>query len=343
MSVLQVRDLTVDFAQRSGPKFRAVDKVSFELRAGETLALVGESGSGKSTIARALGRLVTPTSGELLLHGDPAGRRGRRLRNYRHEVQLVFQDPFASLNPAFSVGHHLRRPLLINGAPRAGLDLAVEELLRSVNLGPPGVIAKKYPHELSGGQRQRVAIARALAPRPTVMLADEPVSMLDVSIRLEILNLLDALKRERNLALLYITHDLATARHFSTQIMVMYRGEIVERGPADDVILNPAHPYTQLLASAVPKPTVTRRQLAVERRARQETGKGGHKAERSEAVADTGCRFRRRCPHAMEVCARHPPDFPAGPGHIARCWLHDPALLQIHQPDSGGVDAQDPE
>jgi peptide/nickel transport system ATP-binding protein len=325
MSVLEVRDLTVDFAQRSGPKFRAVDHVSFELRAGETLALVGESGSGKSTVARSLARLLTPTDGAIVLNGRPAGRRGRRLRAYRRDVQMVFQDPFASLNPAFSVDHHLRRPLVISGHPRASLDQSVADLLRSVNLGPPDIVARKYPHELSGGQRQRVAIARALGPDPAVLLADEPVSMLDVSIRLEILNLLDTLKRDRQLALLYITHDLATARHFSTHIMVMYRGEIVEHGPADEVILRPAHPYTQLLSSAVPAPTASRQELADLRRARQRAGKSEHNAERSEAVVDTGCRFRRRCPHVMKICAEHPPDFATGPDHAARCWLRDPA------------------
>jgi peptide/nickel transport system ATP-binding protein len=324
MSVLEVRDLTVDFAQRGGPKLRAVDHVSLELQAGETVALVGESGSGKSTVARSLSRLVTPASGTILLHGKPAGHHGRQLRAYRREVQMVFQDPFASLNPAFSVDHHLRRPLLISGHPRAGLDQAVAELLSSVNLGPAGVVARKYPHELSGGQRQRVAIARALGPDPAVLLADEPVSMLDVSIRLEILSLLDTLKRDRQLALLYITHDLATARHFSTQVMVMYRGEIVEHGPADEVILRPAHPYTQLLASAVPTPAASRGELADRRRARRQAGKSEHNAERSEAVADTGCRFRWRCPQAMKICAEHPPDFTTGPGHIARCWLRDP-------------------
>jgi peptide/nickel transport system ATP-binding protein len=324
MSVLEVRDLTVDFAQRGGSKFRAVDHVSFELQAGQTLALVGESGSGKSTVARSLARLLIPTDGTILLNGTPAGRRGRRLRAYRRDVQMVFQDPFASLNPAFSVDHHLRRPLVIAGHQRAGLDEDVADLLRSVNLGPAGTVAKKYPHELSGGQRQRVAIARALGPDPAVLLADEPVSMLDVSIRLEILNLLDTLKRDRQLALLYITHDLATARHFSTHIMVMYRGEIVEHGPADEVILRPAHPYTQLLSSAVPTPAASRRDLTDRRRARQQAGRAEHNAERSEAVADTGCRFRRRCPAAMPACAEHPPDFPAGPGHTARCWLRDP-------------------
>ena len=326
MSILEVRDLSVEFTQRGGPRLRAVDNVSFELQAGETLALVGESGSGKSTVARALCRLVAPSSGEVLLRDAPAGRRGQALRRYRREVQLVLQDPFASLNPSFSVEHHIRRPLRISGHPRAGIDQQIDQLLRSVNLSPPRVMAKKYPHELSGGQRQRVAIARALAPDPAVMLADEPVSMLDVSIRLEILNLLDGLKRDRNLALLYITHDLATARHFSGRIMVMYRGEIVENGPADEVILNPAHPYTQLLESAVPRAAVTRDQLVVQRRERLQERKTAPPAERRELAADTGCRFRARCPYAMEICATHPPDFEVSAGHTARCWLRDPEV-----------------
>jgi peptide/nickel transport system ATP-binding protein len=328
MSVLQVRDLTVDFAQRRGPKFRAVDHVSFELVAGETLALVGESGSGKSTIARALARLLVPTGGEFLLHQEPVGHRGRKLRDYRREVQMVFQDPFASLNPAFTVGHHLRRPLRIYGHHRSGLEQAVEDLLTSVNLVPPASFVSKYPHELSGGQRQRVAIARALATQPGVILADEPVSMLDVSIRLEILNLLDGLKRDRDLALLYITHDLATARYFSTHIMVMYRGEIVERGRADDVILGPAHPYTQLLEASVPGPRTSYR---LDDFAPDQATNGKNDilaAERAEAATATGCRFRRRCPHAMDVCATHPVEQDLGDGHLVRCWLHDPAVRE---------------
>jgi peptide/nickel transport system ATP-binding protein len=213
----------------------------------------------------------------------------------------------------------------------------VSDLLESVNLTPAAEVARKHPHELSGGQRQRVAIARALASAPDVLLADEPVSMLDVSIRLEILNLLDRLKRERNLALLYVTHDLATARHFSSQIMVMYRGEIVERGPADEVILRSSHPYTQLLASAAPSPGTPRGQLKAARRAREaaraaaapappaagSTGSGGGAAERRELLVDEGCRFRPRCPHAMDICATRPPDALAGEDHHALCWLHD--------------------
>jgi peptide/nickel transport system ATP-binding protein len=262
VTTLEVRDLVVDFRQRGSSTLRAVNNCSFRLNQGETLALVGQSGSGKSTVVRAVGQLVRPTAGTILLDGKPPGRRGRALRAYRKRVQLIFQDPFASLNPAHTVRHHLARPILmLHGTElaRASLDEEVAGLLRTVNLTPAEEIAGKYPHELSGGQRQRVAIARSLASGPDVLLADEPVSMLDVSIRLEILNLLDRLRRERNLALLYVTHDLATARHFAARIMVMYRGEIVEQGTSDEVILRPTHPYTQLLAAAAPDPLRRRR------------------------------------------------------------------------------------
>jgi peptide/nickel transport system ATP-binding protein len=224
--------------------------------------------------------------------------------------------------------------MLHPGHSRARLDEEVAELLCSVNLTPAEEIAGKYPHELSGGQRQRVAIARALASGPDVLLADEPVSMLDVSIRLEILNLLDRLKRERNLALLYVTHDLATARHFSAQIMVMYRGEVVEHGPSDEVILRPSHPYTQLLASAAPDPGLTRAELAQARRARQAARADGaalasggpvQAAERREALTGAGCQFRPRCPQAMDICATRPPDVQVGLDHRALCWLHQQA------------------
>jgi len=245
---------------------------------------------------------------------------------------VIFQDPFASLNPMHTVRHHLARPLLRlhPGGGRSQLDASIAGLLESVNLTPAAEVARKHPHELSGGQRQRVAIARALASNPDVLLADEPVSMLDVSIRLEILNLLDRLKRERNLALLYVTHDLATARHFSSQIMVMYRGEIVERGPADEVILRPTHPYTQLLASAAPEPGVPREQLAAARRAREAARASaalaastvGTAAERRELLVDEGCRFRLRCPHAMDTCVSRPPDVLVGADHHALCWLY---------------------
>jgi peptide/nickel transport system ATP-binding protein len=345
VSVLAVRDLTVEFGQRGGGKFRAVDGLSFALTAGQTLALVGESGSGKSTVVRAVSQLVRRQAGDIVLDGQPAGRRGAALRAYRHRVQLVFQDPFASLNPMHTVRHHLARPLLLRQGHLRGtaLDGAVHDLLRSVNLTPPEEIAAKHPHELSGGQRQRVAIARALATDPDVLLADEPVSMLDVSIRLEILNLLDRLKRDRSLALLYVTHDLATARHFSAEIMVMYRGEIVERGPSDEVILHPSHPYTQILADAAPDPAASRASLAAARTQRQ-SARAARGAEQRESAAGTGCRFRARCPFAMEICAQHPADFETGPGHLARCWLHagTAAAPSAAAPSAGGLAAGGP-
>jgi peptide/nickel transport system ATP-binding protein len=328
MSTLEVRDLTVEFAQRGGASLRAVDGLSMTLREGQTLALVGESGSGKSTVVRALSWLLRPVAGQILIDDERVGRRGSALRAYRRRVQPIFQDPYASLNPMHDIRHHLARPIQLSSDRPGGrlggaeLDRAVGDLLRSVNLTPPEEIARKHPHELSGGQRQRVAIARALGTGPDVLLADEPVSMLDVSIRLEILNLLDTLKRERNLAMLYVTHDLATARHFSTEIMVMYRGEIVERGPSDEVILSPAHPYTQILAAAAPNPTVPRAEQAAARRARQ-AARTAQAAERRETTLDQGCRFRARCPHAMEVCRTRPPDLRVAPGHLARCWLYD--------------------
>ncbi|WP_223694267.1 ABC transporter ATP-binding protein [Leifsonia poae] len=235
---------------------RAVDDVSIVVRPGESVALVGESGSGKSTIAKMLIRLVEPTGGDITLDGAPIGRGRRATKAYRSRVQMVFQDPFSSLNPSLPIRHQLARPLRIHGIVknRAEEERELRRLLDSVNLGPADEMLAKYPHELSGGQRQRIAIARALAPRPEVLIADEPVSMLDVSIRLEILQLLDDLKRQRNLAVLYITHDLATARHFSSQIVVMRNGRVVERGGSSEVILNPVHPYTQLLVRAAPDP-----------------------------------------------------------------------------------------
>ncbi|GAA2568149.1 ATP-binding cassette domain-containing protein [Winogradskya consettensis] len=237
-------------------KFVAVDDVSFTLEPGRTTALVGQSGSGKSTIAKLLLQLERPTTGQILVDGEPVARRGAAAARYRRTVQMVFQDPYASLNPFHSVGHHLERPVRLHHRDLTGPQVRerVLHLLERVRLTPAEEVARRRPHELSGGQRQRVAIARALAPEPGILIADEPVSMLDVSIRLGVLNLLATLQREEQLAVLYITHDLATARHFSDDILVMYQGRIVERGPADEVILNPRHEYTKLLAEAAPNP-----------------------------------------------------------------------------------------
>ncbi|WP_435743951.1 ABC transporter ATP-binding protein [Microbacterium sp. PMB16] len=256
---LEARNLTKDFHLRSGFKtttLHAVKDVSFTLEPGKTVALVGESGSGKSTIARMLMKLETPTSGEILLDGKPSGTRGRALERYRGDVQMVFQDPFASLNPFHTIVHHLERPIRLHHPQLSSGQVRERaiELLERVRLTPGESFAERRPHELSGGQRQRVAIARAFAPGARFIVADEPVSMLDVSIRLGVLNLLADLQREENLGVLYITHDLATARHFSDEIMVLYKGDVVERGPADEVILNPQHEYTKTLLGAAPEP-----------------------------------------------------------------------------------------
>ncbi|MGM1061612.1 ABC transporter ATP-binding protein [Saccharothrix sp. Mg75] len=262
MTALEAKGLVKDFHVRVGlkrVKLRAVDRVSFTLTPGRTVALVGESGSGKSTIARMIARLEKPTGGDIAVT-DEAGRRVPD-RRYRDHVQMVFQDPFASLNPFHTIAHHLERPLRLHGRPH-GRDEVVR-LLDRVSL-PGRDIADRRPHELSGGQRQRVAIARALAPGAKVVVADEPVSMLDVSIRLGVLNLMARLQREEDLAVLYITHDLATARHFSDDILVLYKGRVVERGPADEVILNPQHPYTKILASAAPNPDARGRVLDID-------------------------------------------------------------------------------
>lgn len=270
MTTLAVTGLCKNYRLRNGLKFstlQAVKNVDLELVPGRTVALVGQSGSGKSTIAKLISQLERPTSGTITLDGKPIGTRGRALKEYRDHVQMVFQDPFASLNPFHTIGHHLERPLLLHGkATRKNVREKALALLERVNLTPAESFIDRRPHELSGGQRQRVAIARALAPEPTVLVADEPVSMLDVSIRLGVLNLLARLQKEEKLALLYITHDLATARHFSDEILVMYRGEVVERGPADDVILNPQAEFTKQLLVAAPEPGANPRFLAEAKR-----------------------------------------------------------------------------
>jgi peptide/nickel transport system ATP-binding protein len=264
---LEVRGLTKHFK-----KVHAVDDVSFTLRAGTITALVGESGSGKSTVARILARLHEPTLGSVVYEGKDVLARGCDVRLYRSRVQMIFQDPFGSLNPVRTVKHHLERPLRIHRiVPRREVAERVHELLRAVGLVPAEKYAVKYPHELSGGQRQRVAIARALAVEPAVILADEPISMLDVSIRMGILNLMLDLKAHRDIAFLYITHDIASARYVADEVLVMYAGQIVEQGPTESVLLDPLHPYTQLLLSAVPHSESLRREPLAPR-ANRDTG-----------------------------------------------------------------------
>lgn len=241
---------------RPGARVHAARAISFALHPGRTLALVGESGSGKTTAARLIMREYQPDAGRLLFHGAPVagGTRGG-LKAYRRAVQMVFQDPFSSLNPVHTVRYHLERPLRLHqpALKRGQRQAAIAEALTRVKLDP-ALILPKYPHELSGGQRQRISIARALAVNPEAIIADEPTSMLDVSVRLGILNLLNDMKRELRLAVLYITHDIATARYVAEDIMVMYAGQIVEWGETESVLGNPQHPYTRLLLSAVPDP-----------------------------------------------------------------------------------------
>jgi len=242
--------------RRSGGTVHAARDVSFALHPGRTLALVGESGSGKTTAARLIMREYHPDAGRLLFRGMPIESSSlASLRTYRSAVQMVFQDPFSSLNPVHTIRYHLERPLRLHqpALKRAERDAAIAEVLTRVKLDP-ALILPKYPHELSGGQRQRISIARALAVNPEVIIADEPTSMLDVSVRLGILNLLNDMKRQMGLAVLYITHDIATARYVAEDIMVMYAGQIVEWGATDSVLADPQHPYTRLLLSAVPDP-----------------------------------------------------------------------------------------
>jgi peptide/nickel transport system ATP-binding protein len=320
---LEVQGLTKHFpvgnALLGRAMVHAVDDVSFELKPGTITALVGESGSGKSTVARLLARLHQPTAGRVVFEGrDLAQTRGRRsLVRYRSHVQMIFQDPFGSLNPAKTIRHHLERPLRIHKVvPSSQIDRRVNELLELVGLVPPDRYASKYPHELSGGQRQRVAIARALAVEPRVIVADEPISMLDVSIRIGILNLMADLKQQQDLAFLYVTHDLASARYVADDVLVMYAGQIVEHGPAEQVLTSPLHPYTQLLLAAVPDPSQ-------EERPEIEVRKG-----LAAAAVDPpdGCRFVNRCPLAVDVCSHvTPPLWEARPRQSARCHVNAPS------------------
>lgn len=299
----------------------AVEDASVALHPGRATALVGESGSGKTTVARMLARLYDPTAGTISYHGEPVRlkRSAAALRQYRRNVQLIFQDPFASLNPVHSVRYHLARPLQIFGHARTRQQETEQilALLQRVSLTPAEQFIEKYPHQLSGGQRQRIAIARALAVQPRVLLADEPVSMLDVSIRLDILNLLLRLKDEEQLALLYITHDIASARYFADDTLVMYAGQLVEGGPSEAVTQEPKHPYTRLLLSAAPDP---------ERIKAGATGMQaiGARGEIPSLISPpTGCRFHPRCPHAMDICRqRFPQRTELGGGHWTNCFLY---------------------
>jgi len=319
--LLSVRNLKVHFPFRHGSLFsskrgliRAVDGVSFDIAKGETLGLVGESGCGKSTTARAIINLVRPTSGDVLVDGvSIAGLSDAAMLPYRRRVQMVFQDPFASLNPRMTVGGIIGEPLTVHGLAR-GRDrkLEVLRLMELVGLNPR--FLNRYPHEFSGGQRQRIGIARALAVQPDLILCDEPVSALDVSIQAQVINLMMDLQQRLGLAYLFIAHDLAVVRHIATRVGVMYLGRIVELGDAEDLYVAPKHPYTEALLSAVPVPDP---EIA---------------AKRSRIVLEgevpspdqfyPGCAFAERCPLKEDRCITDRPELPPR-SHAAACWVRD--------------------
>jgi peptide/nickel transport system ATP-binding protein len=324
--LLDVRALEKVFVSGWGRRRRAVmavDDVNLTVSAGQSVGLVGESGSGKSTVARLVARLMRPTSGQIVFNGhDVLTEEPRRAsRQYRSQVQMIFQDPFSSLNPVHTVGYNVRRALDIHRrSGDGGPGATVAQLLDDVGLGGVPGIADRYPHELSGGQRQRVAIARTLAVRPSLIVADEPTSMLDVSVRVGILNLLGDLRSSRGIGLVLITHDLASARYATNETFVMYAGCLVEFGGSEALIADPKHPYTKLLVGSVP-----RRGRIVDVSSLQ----------RSSAVplvttpGRKGCPFAPRCPSRMEICeSSMPGPEPVGPGRWVRCHLYGPGAAR---------------
>jgi oligopeptide/dipeptide ABC transporter ATP-binding protein len=306
-ALIRVRELEVHFPIRRGllkrqvGAIRAVDGVTFDVLRGETLGLVGESGSGKSTIGRAMLHLERPTGGEAAFQDSAlAAMSAGELRSVRRHMQMIFQDPHASLNPRLSVGRAIREPLDIHRiGSDAGRANRVGELLELVGLRPG--VASRYPHEFSGGQLQRIGIARALATSPEFIVADEPISALDVSIQAQIVNLLGDLKKDLGLTYLFIAHDLSMVRHLSDRVAVMYLGRIVEMGDADHIFGSPKHPYTRALLSAIPIPDP-----AAEAKRRRVPLEGDIP---SPANPPSGCRFRTRCPMATEICTQQDPEF----------------------------------
>ena len=327
---MEAISVSKDFKIGRGQILHAVRDASFNLYRGAVVALVGESGSGKSTAARLLAGQERLTSGAIKLDGKPVEVTSRGdFRRYKSQVQYVFQDPFSSLNPVHTVQYHLERPLKLHHGKSANTDTEVAALMEQVRLTPANHFLVKYPHELSGGQRQRVSFARALAARPTVLLADEPVSMLDVSIRLEMLSLLDDLRKRLSLAMLYITHDIASARYFADEILVMYAGEIVERGPAEEVTQQPAHPYTQLLVASAPDPD-NLGSSTLRRGANGTRRQGPQQTRTPERAATAGCPFSPRCPLAEDRCRQEDPALlPITATRGAACWRLDAAAPEL--------------
>jgi len=312
-AMLAVRGLKKYFGASDRP-VRAVDDVSFEIRAGEALGLVGESGSGKSTIGRSVLKLLDPTAGEILFDGvDLAPLSARAMRPYRRHLQIIFQDPYASLNPRQRVGDTLGEALSTHGLhPRAARDARIAELLHLVGLAPEH--ARRFPHEFSGGQRQRIGIARALAVEPRFIVADEPVSALDVSIQAQVVNLLSELRERLGLTMLFISHDLDIVEYLCDRIVVLYLGKVMEIGPARTMCRTPLHPYTQALLAASPRPDP---ELRRERRLLQGDIP-------SPIDPPSGCVFRTRCPHAIAACAATVPALrEVAPGRLKACLRDD--------------------
>jgi len=313
--LLDVKELVVRFPLGKGDVLRPVDGVSFSIASGEVLSLVGESGSGKSTIGKALVRMLEPADGCILVNGRDVAHIGRhQVKEYWRHAQMVFQDPFGSLNPVRTIEQHLAYPLRKHRIAQGfSLDARIDELLERVGLTPVAETRRKYPHELSGGQRQRVAIARALAVKPKFIVADEPISMLDVSIRAGILTLLAQLRDEMNIGLLYITHDLASARYIGNRIMVLYGGQVMETAPSGELVAHPIHPYTKLLLAATPG-------------AKHE----GPLPETANSAPDLmeprqGCPFAPRCPYLSDICRETQPELAeAGQNHQFAC--HHPEV-----------------
>lgn len=301
------------FLQKNVGSIKAVDGISFKIKQGETLGIVGESGCGKSTAGRTLIRLYDPTDGQIIFNGiDIAKMSEKNLRNnIRKDIQMVFQDPYASLNPRHTIEKILEEPLIVHGiGDQAERKKRVREYLELVGLS--GYHAKRYPHQFSGGQRQRIGIARALMTNPKLIIADEPVSALDVSIQAQVLNLMQRLQKDFNLTYIFIAHDLGVVRHISNRVGVMYLGKMVELAASEDVYAEPLHPYTQALLSAVPvpDPDFTKEQIFL---------KGDIP---SPANPPTGCTFHTRCPYATEICKQQIPQFiEAKPGHYVACHL----------------------
>lgn len=328
MNVLEIRDLKKHYPIHAGllrrevGRVRAVDGVSFDIAEGETLALVGESGCGKTTVSRCILRALTPSSGEMRFSMDGtttldlARLPKRALRPLRRHMQMIFQDPYSSLNPRMMVGDIIAEPLRVNGVPAAERNARVLELLDLVQM--PASARTRFPHAFSGGQRQRIGIARALALNPRLVVADEPVSALDVSVQAQIINLLLDLQDRLKLSMLFVAHDLSVVRHVSDRVAVMYVGRIVEIAPTDDLYRTPRHPYTETLLAAVPAPDLLRR---------------GRQMKASGDVADPanpppGCSFHPRCPYAQDRCRTERPELTElAPGRWASC--HRAEELQL--------------